>query len=57
MQILISVALDWACGGDSIATNPDKDQNNFAASYYLSERNWSNCHDPGAHVNSLRIAR
>ena len=41
MQILISVALDWACGGDSTATNPVKDQNDLAVSYYLSERDGS----------------
>jgi len=41
IQIAISAALDWACGGDSTVTNPDKDQNHFAASYYLSERDRS----------------
>jgi hypothetical protein len=40
-QNLVSGALDWACGGDSTVTNPDKDQNHFAASYYLSERDRS----------------
>jgi hypothetical protein len=41
IQIAISAALDWVGGRDSTATNPDRDQNRLAASYYLSERNWS----------------
>src|SRR5690348_6003016 len=37
IQIAISGALDWACGGDSTVTNPADQQDHFAASYYLSE--------------------
>lgn len=41
MQIAISATLDGVGGGDSTATNPDRDQNDLAVSYYLSERDRS----------------